>query len=232
MSMLARFVPLAALLLTASAALARPPDFPPPPDAKVRVVSDSMNVAGRQVAVRAFATDDSVEDVVEYYQELWADPPVKGAPGYAYEPDTIAHWELVTRVEDGYVLTVQVQPAGSDGARGLLAMGVLPDPGSPPAKSAEPPSMRGSAVVSDVRSEDPGKQGHTAMIVNEFSVDSNVNFYRTHFNGWRMNIDRQLASDTFHALSYTRGREQVNITVRKIQGGSEIVINSVRHDLL
>lgn len=223
----------AALAGLASTAFAKPPDFPAPRDAKVSVVSNDMNVAGRQVSVRAFATDDSVEEVVEFYKELWEDPPVKGAPGYAYEPDAVPHWQIVSRVEDGYVLTVQVQPAGPRGARGLLATGLLPEPGERPQSSRpEPPSMRGSAVVSDVRSKDPGKRGHTAMVVNEFSVDSNVNFYRRHFSGWRMNLDRQLASDTFHALSYTRGRERVNITIRKIQGGSEIVINSVRHDLL
>ncbi|MEQ8662932.1 MAG: hypothetical protein RLW62_19130, partial [Gammaproteobacteria bacterium] len=102
---------LAMLMLCASAAvLAGPPDFPAPDGASVSVVSDAMTVQGRTMAVRAFLSDDPLEDVVAFYQALWQEPPAPGAPGVAYEPDAIAPWHLLTRVEDGYVMTVQVQP--------------------------------------------------------------------------------------------------------------------------
>ena len=124
----------------AGQALAGPPDFPAPDDAKVSQLADSVTVGGRNLSVRGFVTDDSLEDVVEFYQELWEDPPVRGAPGVAYEPDAIAPWHLLTRVEDDYVLTVQVQPTKSGGAFGYLAIGKLPEPGSKPERPPDPPA--------------------------------------------------------------------------------------------
>ena len=215
-----------------TATWARPPDFPPPKRATVTNVSSSMTILGRNMAVRAFVSKDSVEEVVEFYQDLWADPPVRGAPGVAYEPEAIAPWHLLTRVEDGFVLTVQVKPAGSNGSSGYLATGRLPEPGEPPEEAPAPPSMGGSAVLSNVVSDDVGKEGQTVMLANEYSVDSNVNFYRNHYSGWRKDIDQKLASDKYHALSFTRGRRQVIITIGSSREGSNIVLNSVKHDLL
>ena len=215
-----------------TAAWARPPDFPPPRHATVNQVSDSMTILGRNMAVRIFVSDDSVEEVVEFYRELWEDPPAPGAPGVAYEPEAIAPWHLLTRVEDGYVLTVQVKPAGPSGSTGYLATGRLPEPGEPPDQAPVPPAMRGSAVLSNVLSDDVGKEGQTVMFTNDYSVDSNVNFYRTQYSGWRKDIDQKLASHKYHALSFTRGRQQVIITIESSREGSNIVLNSVKHDLL
>ncbi|MCZ6666961.1 MAG: hypothetical protein O7B81_16800, partial [Gammaproteobacteria bacterium] len=89
-----------------------------------------------------------------------------------------------------------------------------------------------STVLSNVMSEDPGKSAQTVMLANEFSVDSNVNFYRNQYSGWRTDIDQKLASDKYHALSFTRGRRQVQITIQSSRDGAHIVLNSVRHDLL
>lgn len=221
-----------ALLLASTAVAARPPDFPAPDDANVSVVSDDMTIQGRNMAVRAFISDDSVEEVVEFYQELWAEPPVPNAPGFAYEPEAIAPWHLVTRVEEGYVMTVQVQEHGVDGSYGYLALGRLPDPGDGPEQLPAPPALDGSEVLSNLVSDDAGKDAHTSMLANEFSVASNVNFYREHYSGWRKDIDQAMGQGSLHALAFTRGRRQVIITIQGGRDGSHIVLNSIKHDLL
>jgi hypothetical protein len=225
--------PLAALALWtfAAAAFARPPDFPPPDDAKVSAVGDSMVILGRQMTVRAFVTDDAVDDVVAFYQELWQDPPAEGAPGVAYEPDLIAPWHLLTRVEDGYIMTVQVKPHGREGAMGYLAMGLLHEPGEGPPPLPDPPAPNGSKVMSNFASEDPGKQAQTAVVANHDSLSSNVNFYRSYYQDWRKDTDQAFGRQA-HALSFTRGRRQVTITIKASREGSQIVVNSVEHDLL
>ena len=184
------------------------------------------------MAVRAFTTDDTVEEVVAFYQALWEDPPVRGAPGVAYEPDAIAPWHLLTRVEEGYVMTVQVQPGKNGGAFGYLALGRLPDPGDGPIALPEPPAMSGSEVLSNVLNDDAGKDAQTSMLVNEFSLQSNLNFYRDHYAGWRTDVDQSMGHGSMHALAFRRGRKQVIITIKSGRDGSHIVINSVTHDLL
>lgn len=222
----------ALLLLVSADVAARKPEFPAPDKAKVSMVSDNMTVQGRNMSVRAFVTDDSVEEVVDFYKVLWQDPPTPKAPGYAYEPEVMAPWHLVTRVEEGYVMTVQVQKHGVDGAYGYLALGRLPDPGDGPVKAPEPPAMDGSEVLSNVMSDDPGKNAHTAMLVNKHNMQSNLNYYRNKYSGWRKDIDQAMGHNSMHALSFRRGREQVTITIKSGRDGSHIVLNSIQHDLL
>lgn len=219
-------------LLCSAPLAARPPDFPAPDDAQVSVVADNMTVQGRTMAVRAFISQDDVEQVVEFYKELWKEPPVPKAPGFAYEPDAIAPWHLVTRVEDGYVMTVQVQPHALRGSFGYLALGRLPDPGDGPVELPSPPAMDGSKVLSNVLTDDSGKDAQTAMLANEFSIGSNLNFYRNHYSDWRKDIDQAMGNNSLHALSFRRGREQVIITIQSSRDGSHIVLNSIKHDLL
>lgn len=228
-----RTLALAALPLLASvSAQARPPDFPAPDRAKVSVVADNMTVQGRNMSVRAFISKDPVEEIIEFYEEEWAEPPSKEAPPFAHEPDKLAPWHLITRVEDGYVMTVQVQPQGRNGSFGYLALGRLPDPGDGPVKMPEPPAPAGSHVLSNMLTDDPGKSGQTSMIANDLSLDSNVNYYRNLYAGWRKDIDRSLGNKSLHALSFRKGRNEVSITVQSGRGGSMVVVNSVKHDLL
>jgi len=231
--MMLRLLMMAALSLGLSGpTAARPPDFPAPKDANVSQVGDNITVNGRAMSVRAFTTTDSLEQVIEFYQDLWADPPVENAPGYAYDADVIAPWHLMTRVEDGYVLTVQAQSAPDKGAFGLLALGVLPEPGEPPPAAPAPPSLNGSQVLSNVLSDDRGQSGQTSIVVNEKSLASNVDFYRNHYRSWRSDMDQAVGDRGAHAMSFTRGRRQVHITIQGDRDGSRIVINSVKHDVL
>ena len=64
---------LALTCVASFAASARPPDFPAPDDADVSQVARSMTINGRTMSVRAFVADDTVEEVVEFYKELWQD---------------------------------------------------------------------------------------------------------------------------------------------------------------
>lgn len=220
------------LSCVASAALARPPDFPAPKDAKVSAVADEMTIAGRSMVVRAFVTDDSVEEVVEFYKDVWKEPPVEGAPGCAVDAEALAPWTLITRVEDDYVMTAQVMQRKPDGAFGFLALGRLPEPGKPPTAPPAPPSMQGSEVLSNITSHDAGKRAQTAMFHNDKSLASNVSFYRGQYQDWRVDTDKEVSRGKMHALAFTRGREQVVITIQGGRDGSHIVLNSVKHDLL
>ena len=213
-------------------ALAKPPEFPAPRQAKVSSVAEDMTIAGRNMAVRAFVTDDTVEDVVGFYQDAWHEPPVDGAPGCAIEREALAPWTLITRVENEYVMTVQVMEREPTGAFGFLALGRLPEPGVPPVAAAAPPSMQDSEVLSNITSRDAGKRAQTAMLANDKSVSSNVQFYRGYYQDWRVDTDKEVTRGKMHALAFTRGREQVVITIQGGRDGSHIVLNSIKHDLL
>ena len=105
---------LAALLVLSQPALAKKaPEFPPPPDAAVEWVAQDIEMNGNKTAIRAFHSQDSIEKVVEFYRKEWRRPPEKDKPGFMETIDA-APWYIITRIEDGYLLTVQVQIQKND----------------------------------------------------------------------------------------------------------------------
>ena len=129
------------VMVCAADAIAKPPDFPAPPKSSVASVAQDMNLHGRITSIRMFTTRDEVEEVLDFYKEIWSEPVSRKGPNYAQEDRAMAPWRLITRVEDGYAMTVQVQ-AGDPGSWGYLAISALPEGGEPAPGASAPPSMR------------------------------------------------------------------------------------------
>ncbi len=199
------------------------PKFPAPPDATAGMLGEAMVVNGIPMHIRQFVSNKSVHEVLEYYRQFWP----KGTeekPGYT-ETDILTPWKIITRVEDGYLMTVQVTEQGEKGSHGLLGMSKLPNPDRDlPELGKDFPRMRGSTVFNDIQSKDIGKQGRTLQLSNPFSVESNANFYRDHFTnqGWAVDMDKDFSSNG-HAQRFSNGNQNVIITINKGKNGSVIV---------
>ena len=113
------------ILLVAANPVLAIPDFPPPKDAQVSWVGRNIVVNGIHSDIRSFVTKDKPEKVAEFYHEQWKKPVAKGKPGYT-ESDAMPPWHLITRLEDGYLMTVQYQEQDRGGTWGYLAMSPLP----------------------------------------------------------------------------------------------------------
>jgi len=218
------------------ALLAAPPDFPPPPKAVVEWVGKDMDVNGIKSAVRSFHTRKSIEKVVEFYRREWKRPVAKDMPGFMETIDA-APWYIISRVEDGYLLTVQVQVKKNDdsGSWGYLSMSPLPGKNNSNSELGKgTPKMSGSHVLSEIQSNDPGKKARTMIISNNHSVSSNVTFYRNHYQGkgWTVESDRDLGQGKVHTLVFKTRRNRITMMFMKDKSATRIVINSVTHSLL
>jgi hypothetical protein len=217
------FLLLAGLCLMPPAVRAAP-KFPAPPDSTVGKLGETMIVNGIPMHIRQFVSRKSVHEVLEYYRQYWP----KGTeekPGYT-ETDILTPWKIITRVEDGYLMTVQVSEQGESGSHGLLGMSKLPNPDRElPVLGQDFPKMRGSTVFNDIQSKDIGKQGRTLQLSNQFSVESNANFYRDHYTnqGWAVDMDKGFSNGNSHAQRFSNGSKSVTITINKGKNGSVIV---------
>jgi hypothetical protein len=211
------------------------PDFPPPPDAAVEWVGQDLEVNGIKSSIRAFHTKDSIEDVVEFYRNEWKRPVEKGKPGFMETIDA-APWYIISRVEDGYLLTVQVQVKQNDpsGSWGYLAISPLPNPNAKaPDLGKTIPKIPGSHIMSEMKSDDPGKKATTLLISNTHSVRNNADFYRSHYQskGWTMETDKNLGRDEGHSLVFKTRRDRVTIMLLKDKDYTRIVVNSVKNSV-
>ena len=212
------------------------PDFPPPPHSQVEWVGKDIEVNSIPTSIRAFHTNESIEEVVRFYRREWQRPVEKGKPGFTESIDAYP-WYIISRIEDDYLLTVQVQVKENDksGSWGYLSISPLVDPNikTPPELGKGLPKMSGSHVMSEHKSRDPGKKARTVIITNDYSVPSNVAFYRNHYDGkgWTKETDRALGNDEVHSLVFKTKRDRVTMMFLKDKNQTRIVINSVTHSL-
>lgn len=201
-------------------------DFPAPPRSQVEWVSSNMVFNNRTMAVRTFESRLSAERVLEFYRRTW-ERGIDERPGYQ-ETDAMDPWQIISRIDDDYLLTVQVTSKGT-GSTGLLSASPLDQVFQEQGQLGHGfPMMSGSQVLNDIKTPDIGKTGRTLLFSNSFSINGNANYYRDWYKGrgWRLDMDHASKPGQQHVLAFTRGREKVNIVINSGQGGSLIVANS------
>jgi hypothetical protein len=206
-----------------SGTLLAAPKFPPPPDSTIGKLGESMIVNGIPMDVRQFVSRRSVEQVLEFYRQYWPKGTEK-EPGYT-ETDILEPWNMITRVEDGFLMTVQVMDNDGRGSSGLLGMSRLPDPNKLPELGKGFPKLKGSYVMNDVVTKDIGKHGRTLQLANRASVENNANFYRDHFvnQGWGIDMDQIISGGDTHTLRFSQGKKNVNIVIHRAEKGVFVI---------
>ena len=216
--------------------LAGAPDFPSPPGAAVEWVGQNIEVNGIKSSIRAFHSDKSIEKVVEFYRREWKRPVEKGKPGFMETIDA-APWYIISRIEDNYLLTVQVQVQKNDKSASWGYLSTSPLPGNksdkPVQLGSSTPKMPDSHVLNEMKSNDPGKKATTLIISNNHSVGSNAAFYRNHYQGqgWTVETDRKLGADDAHSLVFKSRRNRVTIMILNDKNATRVVVNSVKNSI-
>ena len=190
------------------------PKFPTPPNSNITVISDKMVVNGIPMNIKLFASKESAGEILDYYRRVWPEG-TKKQPGYT-ETGALAPWRILTRVEDGYLMTVQVKPAENNkGSSGYLAISKLPQPDKAPDLGKDFPKMRGTHVVNDIQSKDLAKRGRTIMMMNQASVNTNANFYKNYYEnlGWASEMDKTVSGGQTHSLRFRDGNQSVSIVI-------------------
>ncbi|MFP6682038.1 MAG: hypothetical protein VCB07_07570 [Gammaproteobacteria bacterium] len=211
---------------------AKTPEIPLPDDARVSHLAQSMRVNGNDVMVRTFETKESTADVVNFYRDEWGEER-NSEPGFTVmnlrEP-----WILITRIEDGYLMTVQVRPTANEGTEGMLGFSKLPERRRPPKLGEGFPTMGKSQVLNEIMSKDPGQSGRTMWLKNNHDLHTNVAFYKDRYgnNGWAFDMDRSFGG-IMHVLAFRKGRKRVNLVLSESKKeGIQIVVNEVTFDIL
>ena len=219
----------ALLLALAGTVQARSPKFPAPPRTQVGLLGEEMVFNGIPMDMRQFRSSLSVEEIEQFYGGFWPQG-TEDKPGYVIT-DAMTPWKIITRVEDGYLMTVQVTADGA-GSRGFLAMSRMPDPDRQEPELGEGfPVMQGSKPLNDVQTKDPGKDGRTMAFVNDRTADANANYYRTWFQarGWTVDMDKAPGANA-RVLSFRDGDRSVNIVINGRTGRTYIVAQTTNFE--
>jgi hypothetical protein len=171
--------------------------------------------------IRRFESRLNKDQIIDFYSNHWQDT----AAITLFDP-----WEMIGKVENKKFINVQVQN-GFSGSWGYLSISDLPtaiekDSIQPPT-GAGFPSMSGSQVLSDQTYNDPTKNGRTLVINNNFSVDSNGQFYRNHYQsqGWQIIADSKGSRLKGAAMTFAKGRQLLSLTINQVKSTTSVVAN-------
>jgi len=182
-------------------------------------VADKMIINGLPAKVYSLTAQQSPEAIVDYYRHIWQEA------GENISEQQVAYWSILSALRNKKLYTVQVTTDAEGRSSGYLVVSDLKTAEKYKAKPI--PSMRGSRVLNDTVSVDPGQRGRTVQLQNSFSVESNVSFYRNHYRGlgWRREVSE---SNWNSAVLVFRKRQQtVHIVINGKDGTTSIVYQLV-----
>jgi hypothetical protein len=219
--------------LLANTTIAKDLEFPAPKNAAVSVVGNNITVSGKTMNIRQFYTKDKIDKVKKFYYKKWEKAEIKGLPGYTETEDN-PPWYIISRLQQGHLLTVQMQSADDGGTWGYLASSELMQEQVESTVADSIPKLKGSEIIHDIQTKDIGQSGNTMIISNDLSLESNTNYYKSYYQqrGWRTDIDKALDTANSHVMSFTKGRDKVNLVMTRGDKSTYITVNLVTHDLL
>ena len=201
--------------------------FPPPPKSIIGMLGDKTIVNGIPMQIRQFSTDRSLQQVIDFYRALWEDNTDQGLPGYSIST-ALPPWTIISRIEEEYILTVQVTSDNKRRASGYLSMSPL-DPEQITQTGQDFPRMKGSTILNDIVSDDSGKNGRTLLLQNSNSIKSNANFYRNHYKrlGWEEITEIPPHSGKQQVLQFRRSNKHVTLVLKEQAGATTVTSQSV-----
>lgn len=202
----------------------RCPEFPAPPAGRLEWVASNLRYTGIPMQIKELITEQTPQQVIAFYKSQWG-----GQPPYYHEYD-VPGWKAIATLRSRCFYTVQVKADGK-GARALLGVSARPQNGQPPRPGANFPVLSGSRVLNDIDHFDHGKTARTLLIMNNYSPEMNVAYYRRALksDGWVPIVDRSVpgAKGLSHVLVLKHGHHETNLTIAPAPKGSSIVVTQV-----
>lgn len=171
------------LLFSGAAWAARQPLVPFPDGVRITVIGEDLKVFGLPLMAYEFHSPETVAAVAGFYKAEW------GRNGHASDADVpyieseLAGWMVLSRLELGHNITLQLRDAGIRGTQVLV--GVSPLPNYLQAKRRNRvdihiPLLGSARVTSVVASEDRGKASEVYWLISDDSVDAFLDRYLEH----------------------------------------------------
>jgi hypothetical protein len=205
------------------------PEIAAPDNAKISIVTEDTVFNGVPMKMWEMVASQSKEEVLAFYRKEWEKPAIKGAPGYTeYE---FNEWKVISRMEDDYLLTVQVMDVPPGRSMSLIAMSTLPIAKNLPAPGKGFPLLSESNVFNDIKSVDGNKESRTIVAQNKRSVADNIRFYRREFRrkGWVELTQKQEPHEKAGALMFDKKNKELNLSVTRSDKLTSIVAVIVTH---
>jgi hypothetical protein len=183
-------------------------------------VGQGINHNGVSMDIKQLQSKHSSDELITYYKNMWeADG---GGEGVGYTVQDAGDFKIISKIEGNHNIVVQLRDDSRGHAEGYLSaidISTLDGANS----NDDFPSLANTTLISKTITDDPGKSAVTRVMMNNHSVESNVNFYKSKLesDGWKHAYSHS-ENKSFVGF-YNRDNKSMEIAVSK-QPGKETVI--------
>jgi hypothetical protein len=178
--------------------------------------------------IRKFESREKTSKIIDFYLQKWGDQAVITEYGV---------WTMVGKNTGKQFYNVQAQD-GASGSWGYLSISDLPEriakddyqlPGD-----QRFPQMSGSRVLNDKKHKDIGKSARTVLLVNDFSVSANGQYYLKYYQGkkWSVLNDNKDTKMRTRVMTFQKGSKTITLTIVKVEQFTNVVANIESASLL
>ncbi|MEM5551765.1 hypothetical protein HJP15_12350 [Pseudoalteromonas sp. NEC-BIFX-2020_002] len=198
-----------------------------PDNATIVVVSDGMLVDGLQMKAWEFKSKNSLSENVDFFTKKWQ------PKSDVFTHKQLNEWEVLNAVIGDVIYTAKLRKVGNSYTSGYIATSKEPDNRLQLIDNTLQgfPMPSGTTVIREIKSEDGGKISSTMILDNNFSVKSNLSFYKKYYTKYNWAIDKAAYTEQLdNGVFMTRnGPNNVNITFMRKKGRTFITV--VREDV-
>ncbi|WP_299598360.1 hypothetical protein [uncultured Microbulbifer sp.] len=169
-----------------------------PDDAQVNIVSEQMEVNGLPLVAYEFASPDDGSEALSFYREYWTHNVDDADTDQPYLETIIGEWKVLSRLEEGHNITVQVGPRGLSGSQVLVGISPLPEYLEKGVKSVvrhELPALGRADIVSVVTSRSNGDVFDSYWLESGDSVERTLDYYTAYYAKHHYQINKKRVVD-------------------------------------
>ncbi len=212
---------LVALASPRAAAASSPGSLALPHGASIELVADDLVQHGRALTVATFRSPDGVEEVLDFYRAAW--PPIDDRPGHV--ENEAGPWRIVSRLENGTNVALQLQASAGGGSEGLLSFMDITGAGS---VEPGPPVPPGGQLLSTTAGDGIAGRVRTHVVSAIGRAGEVAAFYRDELarEGWHTVSDRD-GRGTAVLMLTRRGARAELVVAEMPDGTSTAVLNEI-----
>ena len=202
-------------------------DVADPPDANVTYVGEVVQ-NGLPLQMKQFTVEQSVSEVLSFYKQRWSDTANTQENVPHYIEKRAGQWRVLSKVEGTSSVVVQVKDGPTRGiTEGLVSVTDLSKKKEVSQLSHSFPRLTDTELLSSTESVDNGRLATTLMLVNNYSIDDNSDYYRSQMDEQGWSFLRGGVQNNVSMLHFAKDGQQCEIAVSPMDNGKTVVFANV-----
>ena len=198
-------------------------DVADPPDSNVTYVGEVVQ-NGLPLEMKQFTVEHPISEVLSFYKQRWSNTAETHENVPHYIEKRAGQWRVLSKIEGTSSVVVQVKEGVTGGVtEGFISVTDLSRKKEISQLSHAFPRLTDTELISSTESVDNGRLATTLMLVNNYSVDENSDYYRSRMDEQGWNFLRGGVQNNVSMLHFAKDGQQCEIAVSQMDDGKTVV---------